>query len=156
MPFDLVKHWPRILRVLDILARIAGIVLLACVIAPVFAATPTPAPKAVSSPVGPTASATVTLNWPAPTLNTDGSALTGSLTYNLYQGPKAGPVTKVASGLTGTSTVLSTLTAGACFWLSAVEVLPGNTVESTPTGPICAVQPNPPGTLSVSITVTIQ
>lgn len=105
----------------------------------------------------PSASASLTISWKAPTTNTDGTAITGTPTYNLYQGPRSGPYVKVASALTGTSTVISSLAAGNCFWLSDVETLaPGNTVESLPAGPYCTVQPNAPGGIALSITVTIQ
>jgi hypothetical protein len=109
------------------------------------AATP---PPAVSTSVG--------LNWTAPTANTDASAIIGTLTYNLYQGPKAGPFAKVASGITGTTTIVTSLSAGTCFWLSAVEAITASsTAESVPTGPVCATQPGSPGGLSISVTVKI-
>jgi hypothetical protein len=103
-----------------------------------------------------TVATSVNLGWKAPTANTDGSAITGTLTYNLYQGPKAGPFVKAASGLTGTSTVVTSLAAGNCFTLTAVEAQGASTTESAPTATVCALVPNsPPGGLTVTVTLTI-
>jgi hypothetical protein len=104
----------------------------------------------------PTATVALNINWTPPTLNTDGSTIAGALTYNLYQGPKAGPFVKVGNALTGVTTTVTSLTGGSCFEVTAVEALsPTGTAESLPVGPVCAVEPNAPGGATISVTVTI-
>jgi hypothetical protein len=104
----------------------------------------------------PTATVALNINWTPPTLNTDGSAITGALTYNLYQGPKAGPFVKVGNPITGTTTVVTSTTGGTCFEVTAVEALsPSGTAESLPVGPVCMIEPAAPGGASISVTVTI-
>jgi hypothetical protein len=103
-----------------------------------------------------TVTTAVNLGWKAPTANTDGSTITGTLTYALYQGPPAGPFTQVATGLTGTTTVVTTLAAGNCFTLVANELIGTSTTSSAPTGTTCALIPDsPPGGLTVTVTLTI-
>lgn len=65
------------------------------------------------------------LTWTAPTTNTDGTPITGTLTYNVYQGAKgAEGATPVQSGL---SALTVTITAGlvdgstTCWQVTAVE-----------------------------------
>lgn len=104
----------------------------------------------------PTATVAVNINWTAPTLNTDGSTITGALTYNLYQGPKAGPFVKVGNGLAGSTTTVTSLAGGPCFQVTAVEALtPSGTAESLPVGPVCSIQPASPGAATISVTVTL-
>lgn len=56
----------------------------------------------------------VNLAWTADATNTDGSPITGAVTYNVYQGTAANALTKVQSGLTATSVTVNTgLTPGA-------------------------------------------
>jgi hypothetical protein len=67
---------------------------------------------------------TATLNWAAPTAYTSGAAITGALTYNVYQGVSGAALTKVQSGLTALSVVITAgLTAGStmCFAVTAVS-----------------------------------
>jgi len=66
---------------------------------------------------------TASLSWTAVTTNTDGSAVSGAVTYNVYQGASAGALTSVQTGLTTTSaTVTAGLADGAtvCFAVTAV------------------------------------
>jgi hypothetical protein len=77
---------------------------------------------------GASMSHTVTLAWTPATLNTDGSAVTGPSTFNLYQGTAA-PLTKVQSGLTApTATVTAGLTPGTTQEFAVTQV--DNGVES--------------------------
>lgn len=92
--------------------------------------------------------ATVTIK--PPTTNTDGSAITGAITYNIYQGPKAGPFTKTVAGTATTVNTIASLTAGTCFEASAIV---GGT-ESGPSAITCLLQPNSPG-ITVTLNVTI-
>jgi hypothetical protein len=94
--------------------------------------------------------ATATVSWSAPSTNTDGSAISGALTYNVYQN-----AVKVQSGVAGTSaTVTSGLTAGStqCFTVSAIE----SGVEGAQSLPACvtlqALTPNAPALPTVTIT----
>jgi hypothetical protein len=67
---------------------------------------------------------TATLNWAAPTDYTSGAAITGALTYNVYQGVSGSTLAKVQSGLTASSVVITAgLTAGStmCFAVTAVS-----------------------------------
>ena len=67
---------------------------------------------------------TATLNWAAPTAYTSGAAITGALTYNVYQGVSGSTLAKVQSGLTALSAVITAgLTAGStmCFAVTAVS-----------------------------------
>ena len=96
---------------------------------------------------------TATLTWIAPTTNTDGSAITATLTYNVYQGPE-GALVKVQSALTALSVSITTgLTAGTtqCFTVSAIE----NGVESGQSLPACVtlapLSATPPAIHTVTI-----
>jgi hypothetical protein len=100
-----------------------------------------------------TATTSVALGWTAPTQNVDGSAISGALTYNLYQGPKAGPFTKVGSGLAAVSTTVTSLAAGACFAVTAVETTGS---ESALSNTACALQSAAPSGMSVVVTVTVK
>ena len=102
-------------------------------------------------------STAVNLGWTAPTANTDGSKITGTLAYNVYQGPSAGPFVKALTGLTGTSATITSLAAGTCFAVSAVETLGKTSTESALTTTACAIVPDsPPGGLTVTITLTVK
>jgi hypothetical protein len=95
---------------------------------------------------------TTTLTWKPPTLNTDGSALTGPVTYKVYQG-----TTVLASGLTGLSYAIPTknLAVGTYQW-SVSAVVGGQ--ESTLTGPIIGVVaakvPATPTGLTITFTLS--
>lgn len=92
-----------------------------------------------------------TLSWTAPTTNTDGSTITGTLTYNVYQGAKGGAFTKTASAVTGSSTTVTT-TAGSCF--AVTSVAQGS--ESALSNTACLLQPSGPTAASVSVTITVK
>jgi hypothetical protein len=97
---------------------------------------------------------TVTLNWTAPTTNTDGSPITGAVTYDVYQGASAAALTKVQSGLTTTTaTVTAGLTPGAEEFFSVTAVAEGS--ESAQEAPVSAaipaLVPNPPTGLTATV-----
>lgn len=97
----------------------------------------------------------VNLTITAPTANTDGSTISGTLTYTLYQGPKAGPFALVASGITSTTTTVTSLASGNCFSVIAVETVGAtSSTASVPSATVCVVIPNPPGGLAVGVSVT--
>lgn len=95
----------------------------------------------------------ITLAWVAPTTNTDGSAITGTLSYNLYSVTATG-YTSLQSGITGLTNQRTNLSAGTpCYALTAVL----NGVESAQTNPVCVAVvsgPNAPTSVSVTITLT--
>lgn len=76
-----------------------------------FASTPSaPTAKPVVKHVlvSATAPPQAVLTYTAPTANTDGSAIVGAITYNVYQGTSAASLAKVQSGLTAlTATITS-------------------------------------------------
>jgi hypothetical protein len=105
---------------------------------------------ALSAKAASTASAA--LSWAAPTAFTDGTPITGAITYNIYQG-LAGALVKVQSGVTTTAaTVTSGLTPNTtqCFAVTAVV----NAVEGAQSTASCAAIPAPtPGAPSQVIVV---
>lgn len=104
------------------------------------------------------AAVTASVSWTAPTTNTDGSKITGAITYNLYSGATATalPFTAVVQkGMSNTLTqVMSGLTAGVqtCFAATAVVA----TIESAQSTPTCytpaaaTLTPSPPGKVTVT------
>ena len=94
---------------------------------------------------------TTTASWTAPTANTDGSAISGTLTYNVYAGPKGGTFAKVASAITGTSTTITLPSGSNCVAVTAVE----GSQESDPSTAACVIQPNSPAGVAITVTVKI-
>lgn len=93
-------------------------------------------------------SSQVTVSWTKPTLNTDGSAITGTVSYNMYEGTSAtGPWTKVLGQLSAVAEELSTITAGNCFAVTAVVA----SVESALSTGVCLKQPDAPTGLTTSV-----
>jgi hypothetical protein len=93
------------------------------------------------------------LTWTAPTTNSDGSAITATLTYNLYQG-LTGALVKVQTGVATLSATITTgLTAGTsqCFAVSAVE----NGVEGAQSNTACATIPQQVPGQPTQITVVL-
>lgn len=81
---------------------------------------------ALSATVAMAATLSSTLTWTAPTGNTDGTAVSGTLTYNLYEGPSATALSAspAQTGITtlGEATALGAAPgATACFAVTAVE-----------------------------------
>jgi len=99
-------------------------------------------------------SQTATVTWTAPTKNTDGSAITATLTYNLYQGVQGASLTKVQSGLASTSATVTTgLTQGTtqCFTVTAVV----NAAESAQSTSACVAIAFPTPGVPTQITVVV-
>ena len=97
---------------------------------------------------------TATVTWTAPTTNTDGSAIAGALTYNVYQGTGTATPVKVQGPVAAlTVTITAGLAAGStqCFTVSAVA----NGVEGPQSLPACvtlqASAPSAPPTPTVTI-----
>lgn len=105
-----------------------------------------------------------TLSWTAPTTNTDGSAISGALTYNVYScpagtvaGSAASACTQVAMGLATTTYTTAAFTVAGTFnyAVTAVETPSGasgmesalsNLVTALVTAP---VPPNPPAGVTI-------
>lgn len=105
---------------------------------------------------GQTITQNIQLGWTAPVKNTDGSAITGTLTYLLFQGPSGGPFVQVATGVSGTSTVVTSTSDGNCFALAAVETIGASSTTSALTPTVCALVPSPASGLSISLTITVK
>jgi hypothetical protein len=102
-----------------------------------------------SNKVAPVAS----ISFVAPTLQSDGTALTTAVTYNIYQGTASGAEVKVASGVGPNSpvTVTTGLTSGeTVYWyLTAVDA----SGEGAPSNEVCKQFPAAvPGTFVITIT----
>ena len=101
-----------------------------------------------------------TASWTAPTTNTDGSAITGTLTYNLYfqlqsvaTPPVVGTTPPSLTGITTTSVAACKGLAAGKYnaWVTAVEKFSGSTSESALSAsfPFSLVLPVTPTSLSV-------
>jgi len=93
---------------------------------------------------------TATLNWTAPTTNTDGSPITGALTYRVY-GALQGS-TKALIG-TGISPYVHTQVPTGTFCYAVTAVVAG--IESAQTPEVCRVipapTPNPPTITAIAV-----
>jgi hypothetical protein len=88
---------------------------------------------------------TAHIAWTPPTKNTDGSNITGAISYRVTSGASS-QVT------TATSYDWSSATAGQCFTVSAIVA----GLESDQSNPACLGQkPNAPTTITVTVTTTV-
>jgi hypothetical protein len=95
--------------------------------------------------------ASASLAWTAPAANVDGTAITGAITYNIYQG-LTGALVKVQSGVTGvTATITTGLTAGTSQCFAVTAVVAG--VESAQSTQACAAIPAKTPSAPSSLTV---
>lgn len=98
---------------------------------------------------------TANLSWTAPTTRTDGSALTGAVTYKVYRGTSAAAVgsatTALATVTAGTTYTDASAPAGTQFY--AVSAVDSGGLESAKTAAVSVVipsaPPSPPTGLSV-------
>lgn len=96
--------------------------------------------------------ATANLNWVAPTLNTDGSAITGSLTYNVYRGTSATSLVKIGTSSTTSYTDANAPVGTDYYAVTAVNSYGVESVYSNVASKVIAAPtPNPP-VLTVSTT----
>lgn len=98
------------------------------------------------------AAPTASIKFAAPTLNADGSAVTGPVTYNLYQALSSGAEAKVTSALAGSPIAVSTgiSSASTVYWYVTAVNANG---ESVPSNEVCKIFPgSPPGTIIITIT----
>ncbi len=113
-----------------------------------FAAT---APTCVQGTVGVAPTATITFT--APTTNTDGTPISGTLTYDIFQGTSSGSETLAAKGLAGSPIVVNSgLTDGTTvYWY--VEAVNSAGVASAPSNEVCKTFPaGVPNTVTITIT----
>lgn len=134
--------WSRIRRLLKTGAPPAATALLLAALAAI------PAPANASGPN------TATLSWTLVTTRTDGSTISGAVTYNVYQGATGAEV-KTQSVASGTSTLMiSTGLAGGttvCWKMTAVETATG--LESSQTNEACKTFPQAAPTAPTTLTV---
>lgn len=123
----------------------SALLLTAVLSAPAFAQAPVCTVAKVGTP-------SASISFVAPTLDTNGVALVGPITYNVYQGTITGGETKVASGLVGSPIAVTLgLTGGKSYYwyVTAVNVLG----ESAPSNEVCKTFPSAlPGTVTITIT----
>ena len=105
---------------------------------------------------------TATVQWSAPTKNTDGSAITGALTYNVYYGTTAAGPFALLGTSAGTSYTHQGVAPGtACYTVAAVESETPAPVTGAQTAPVCVTIPVPtetpgvPGSVTVNVSVTV-
>lgn len=79
------------------------------------------------------AATALTATWVAPTMNVDGSTISGAVTYNVYSGAKGAEV-KTASGLTTTTAQIAG-TAGTALCVQVTALV--NSQESARTPEVC-------------------
>ena len=93
-----------------------------------------------------------TISFTAPTKNTDGTAVTGPLTYNVYQGVASGAEVKVASGAAGSPIQINTGLSPNTTYYWYVTVVEG-TGESGASNEVCKSFPaSLPGVVTITIT----
>jgi len=102
---------------------------------------------------------TATLAWGAPVDYTSGQPISGTITYNIYQGTQTTPstptLTKVQSGVTSTgATVTAGLTPGTTQCFAVTAVVAG--VESAQSLQACKAIPLPTPGVPTTLTVTVQ
>lgn len=117
-------------------------------------------PLAALAQSAPPTTATATLTYVAPTKNTDGSAITGPITYNLYAAAQGATPVKVAAGITGAAVFtlpLASIPAGGvteCFALAAVVGGFESVLSSPLACKLIAAPPIPNGPSSIAISIT--
>ena len=105
---------------------------------------------------GPTVSQTVHVSFTPPTTTTDGSAISGALTYNVYGATSAtGTWAKVDSGATASPVSFTAPAGDTCFAVTAVEQDNGSPVESAPSPATCLTIPGAPTGVTVTVSITI-
>jgi hypothetical protein len=107
--------------------------------------------------VGPAKTASATLTWAPPTINTDGSVLTNLASYKLYYGTNSANLINVATiaNPTVTTSVIDKLTDGT--WYFAVTAVNSSGIESAYSNVQSKTVTNsPPAVTSASVTITVQ
>lgn len=102
-----------------------------------------------------TTTTSLNLAWTAPTQNTDGTSITSTLTYQVFQGPKAGPFVPVGTPVSTTTSVISSVAAGNCFAVETIETTSGGSTTSSLSSTACAEVPSPATGLTITFTITV-
>lgn len=111
---------------------------------------------AFAQTTGPTVTATI--SYTAPTLNTDGSAISGAITYNIYAAAQGTTPVQVATGVSANPEIyvaaLTTIPYGTteCFAVTSVA----NGVESALSSPLACktfAAPTPGSPTNVTVTL---
>lgn len=95
---------------------------------------------------------TATITFTAPTTRTDGTSITGALSYEVWQGLKGGTKTKVSTITSSATTITTGLLGGNeyCWHVVAVEAGGGSSV---PSNEACKAFPqSPPSTVTITVT----
>lgn len=97
----------------------------------------------------------VTITWSPTTQNVDGSPVTGTITYNLFQGPSGGPpLNKIQSGITTTSAQVTTgipPNTVQCWAVTAVASY-GESAQTNPPACISFISnPTAPGKITATV-----
>lgn len=102
------------------------------------------------APIG--SALTAQVNFSAPTKNTDGTSISGALTYNVYQGTAPGAEIKVASGVSGTPIVINTgLQPSTSYYYQVTAVVGG--IEGPLSNEVCkGFTGSVPGAVVITIT----
>jgi hypothetical protein len=115
---------------------------------PVLALAATPTCITAAKGAAPTAS----ISFSPPTLQSDGTALTLPVTYNLYQGTASGAEVKVGSALVGSPIAVATGIASASTYYWYVTTVDANG-EGAPSNEVCKAFPAAlPGVIIITIT----
>ena len=95
---------------------------------------------------------TVTLTYGAPTLNTDGTAISGPITYSIYGAKQGSAKTLIAASISALTYTHTAAVGGQTWCYEATATVA--TVESAHTGEVCKAVPspvpNPPNGLTVA------
>lgn len=120
-----------------------------CAFAQVTSQPSPPCAKPVAAiPVG----SNITLTWVPPTTNTDGTPISGAITYNLYNVTGANPVL-LAGGLTSATSARTNLSAGTpCYAVTAVVGGVESGISNTASVWVAEI-PSAPKTVSCTITI---
>lgn len=93
------------------------------------------------------------IQYTAPTTRTDGSTISGALSYEIWQGIKGAPKTRIGTISSLQTTIDTGLLGGTEYCWHVIAIEAGNAVKSLPSNEACKVFPQV-GPNVVTITVT--
>lgn len=113
-----------------------------------------PLASAATCAVGTVGAAPVaSITFSAPTTNTDGTPITGTLTYELFQGTATGQEKLVASALAGSPISVKTGLADAVTYYWYVEAVNSAGNASAPSNEVCKTFPaGVPSAITITVT----
>lgn len=96
---------------------------------------------------------TATITFTAPTTRTDGTNVSGALTYEVWQGLKGATKTRVGTISTTNTTVSTGLVGGAEYCWHVIAVEAANPTKSAPSNEACkAFDQSGPNTVTITVT----